>query len=59
MICSDSLNAGGKGWTQSHNHNHNKLLTLSKSEVVSNQGIYNQGMKVQVTTKDIKKGDRA
>ena len=35
------------------------LLTLSKSERASNQGIYNQGIKVQVTTKDIKKGDRA
>ena len=35
------------------------LLALSKSERASNQGIYNQGIKVQVTTKDIKKGDRA
>ena len=35
------------------------LLTLSKSERACNQGIYNQGIKVQVTTKDIKKGDRA
>ena len=35
------------------------LLTLSKSERVSNQGIHNQGIKMQVTTKDIKKGDRA
>ena len=34
------------------------LLTLSKSERASNEGIYNQGIKVQVTTKDIKKGDR-
>ena len=34
------------------------VLTLSKSERASNQGIYNQGIKVQVTTKDIKKGDR-
>ena len=35
------------------------LLTLSKSERASNQGIHTQGIKVQVTTKDIKKGDRA
>ena len=35
------------------------LLTLSKSEGASDQGIYNEGIKVQVTTKDIKKGGRA
>ena len=35
------------------------LLTLKKSERASNQGIYNQSIKVHVTTKDIKKGDRA
>ena len=35
------------------------LFTLSKSEGVSNWDIYNQGIKVQVTTKDIKKEDRA
>ena len=35
------------------------LLTIRKSERASNQGIYNQGVKVLVTTKDIKKGDRA
>ena len=32
------------------------LLTLSKSERASNQGIYNQRIKVQVITKDVKKG---
>ena len=31
------------------------LFTLSESEGVSNWGIYNQGIKVQVTTKDIKR----
>ena len=30
------------------------LLTLSKSERATNQGIYNQGIKVQLTYKDIK-----
>ena len=35
------------------------LLTLSKSERAPNQGIYNQGIKVLVTTKDVKKGGRA
>ena len=35
------------------------LLTLSKSERATNQGIYNQGIKVQLTYKDIKKGERA
>ena len=35
------------------------LFPLSKSETASNQGIYNQGIKVQGTTKDIKKGDWA
>ena len=29
-------------------------FTLSKYERASNQNIYNQGIKVQVTTKDIK-----
>ena len=33
------------------------LLTLSKSERVSNQGIYKSGIKAQVTTKDIQKED--
>ena len=66
----NSLNASGKGWTQFIlNFMQCKLiirtiflftlLKLSKSERGSNQGIYNQGIKVQVTTKDIKKGDRA
>ena len=66
----NSLNASGKGWTQFIlNFMQCKLiirtiflftlLKLSKSERASNQGIYNQGIKVQVTTKDIKKGDRA
>ena len=35
------------------------LLTIRKSERASNQGIYNQGIKLLVTTKDIKKGERA
>ena len=30
-------------------------LTLSKSERVSSQGIYNKGIKMHVNTKDIKK----
>ena len=34
------------------------LTTLRKSERASNQGIYNEGIKVKVTTKDMKKGDR-
>ena len=34
------------------------LITLRKSEWASNQGIYNEGIKVKVTTKDMKKGDR-
>ena len=33
-------------------------FTLSTYERASNQGIYNQGIKVEVTNKGIKKGDR-
>ena len=35
------------------------LLTLSKSERATNLSIYNQGIKVQLTNKDTKKGERA
>ena len=35
------------------------LLTLSKSERATNLSICNQGIKVQLTNKDIKKGERA
>ena len=36
-----------------------RFLALSKSKRDSNQGIYNRGLKLKVTTKDIKIGYRA